>query len=101
MNEVTSVESVAGAPGIPRTRAGALCLTRRHNHPALLGALRASLEQGVLQARFMERYVGAMARRGVLLRRDVNFISAAHSEAQVDSTVRASDEALRQLEAAS
>jgi aminotransferase MxcL len=53
------------------------------------------------QARFMERYVGAMARRGVLLRRDVNFISAAHSEAQVDFTVRASDEALRQLEAAS
>ncbi|HKO93236.1 MAG TPA: aminotransferase class III-fold pyridoxal phosphate-dependent enzyme, partial [Polyangiaceae bacterium] len=48
------------------------------------------------QARFMERYLGAMARRGVLLRRDVNFISAAHTEAQIDFTVRASDEALRQ-----
>jgi aminotransferase MxcL len=49
----------------------------------------------------MERYLAEMARRGVLLRRDVNFISAAHTEAQVDFTVRASDEALRQLEAAS
>jgi aminotransferase MxcL len=49
------------------------------------------------QARFMERYLGAMARRGVILRRDVNFISAAHTEAQIDFTVEASDAALAEL----
>ena len=53
------------------------------------------------QARYMERYVGAMARRGVILRRDVNFISAAHTEAQIDFTVEASDAALVELGAAS
>jgi aminotransferase MxcL len=49
------------------------------------------------QAQWMERFLGALARRGVLLRRDVNFVSAAHSEAQIDFTVRAVDGALAEL----
>ncbi|WP_434048264.1 aspartate aminotransferase family protein [Sorangium cellulosum] len=45
----------------------------------------------------MEQFVGAMARRGVLLRRDVNFISGAHTEAQIDQTIDAARDALLEL----
>ncbi|WP_437291692.1 aspartate aminotransferase family protein [Sorangium sp. So ce406] len=45
----------------------------------------------------MEHFVGAMARRGVLLRRDVNFISGAHTEAQIDHTIDAARDALLEL----
>jgi aminotransferase MxcL len=33
----------------------------------------------------------------VLLRRDVNFLSGAHTEAQIDFTVGAAEDALREL----
>lgn len=39
-------------------------------------------------------FLAEMARRGVLLRRDVNFISAAHSEDEVDYAIAAAAEAL-------
>ncbi|WP_438020935.1 aminotransferase class III-fold pyridoxal phosphate-dependent enzyme [Sorangium sp. So ce315] len=42
----------------------------------------------------MEHFLGAMARRGVLLRRDVNFISGAHTAAQIDHTIDAAYSAL-------
>jgi aminotransferase MxcL len=48
--------------------------------------------------RIASAFVGAMARRGVLLRRDVNFVGAAHSEAHVDYTIHAACDALRELE---
>jgi aminotransferase MxcL len=47
--------------------------------------------------RFVEPFVALMAERGVLLRRDVNFVSAAHTEAQIDETISAVDDALREL----
>lgn len=47
--------------------------------------------------RLAERFLGAMARRGVILRRDVNFISGAHTEEQVDFTVRATAGALAEM----
>jgi aminotransferase MxcL len=49
------------------------------------------------QASYMERFLGAMAKRGVLLRRDVNFLSGVHTEAQIDFTVRATEAALAEL----
>ncbi|CAN94049.1 Glutamate-1-semialdehyde 2,1-aminomutase [Sorangium cellulosum So ce56] len=45
----------------------------------------------------MEPFVGAMARRGVLLRRDVNFLCGAHTEAQIDHTIDAAHDALLEL----
>ncbi|MFJ1708970.1 aminotransferase class III-fold pyridoxal phosphate-dependent enzyme [Kitasatospora sp. NPDC088346] len=45
-------------------------------------------------ARTAGAFLGAMARRGVLLRRDVNFLSAAHGEAHVDFAVAAAEEVL-------
>lgn len=48
-------------------------------------------------ARLAEPFLGAMARRGVLFRRDVNFLSSAHTEAQVDATIAAADDALHEL----
>lgn len=42
-------------------------------------------------------FVGAMARRGVILRRDVNFISGAHTEAQITFTIKAVSEALDEM----
>ncbi|HEY1016523.1 MAG TPA: aminotransferase class III-fold pyridoxal phosphate-dependent enzyme [Herpetosiphonaceae bacterium] len=48
-------------------------------------------------ARLMESFLGAMAKRGVLLRRDVNFICGAHTAAQIDWTVAAAREALIEL----
>lgn len=43
------------------------------------------------------RFVGAMARRGFLLRRDVNFISLAHDENDIDGLVDAAEASLREL----
>jgi aminotransferase MxcL len=47
--------------------------------------------------KLMEAFVGAMAQRGVLLRRDVNFISGAHTDAQIDFTIEAARSALTEL----
>lgn len=45
-------------------------------------------------ARAAEAFLAGMARRGVLLRRDVNFLTAAHSAEQVDFAVGAAAEVL-------
>jgi aminotransferase MxcL len=50
-----------------------------------------------VHVRMAEPFVGAMARRGVLLRRDVSFLSGAHSEAQIDFTCDAVEGALAEL----
>lgn len=41
------------------------------------------------------RFVGAMAQRGILMRRDVNFLCAAHTQAQVEQTIEAAHEVFR------
>lgn len=43
---------------------------------------------------FASPFLAEMAKRGVLLRREVNFISGAHTEAQIDTTVSAVRESL-------
>lgn len=45
------------------------------------------------------QFVGAMAKRGVLLRRDVSFISGVHTEAQIDFTIDAAHDALAEMTA--
>jgi aminotransferase MxcL len=45
----------------------------------------------------MKRFVGAMARRGILLRRDVNFLSLAHTDAQIDHLISATTETLEEM----
>ena len=55
--------------------------------------------QPLLQAELMRAFVGLMAQRGVLLRRDVNFICAAHTPEQVDHTVEAAGHVLQQMAA--
>ncbi|WP_217179182.1 aminotransferase class III-fold pyridoxal phosphate-dependent enzyme [Streptomyces sp. AC495_CC817] len=47
--------------------------------------------------RMARKFLAEMARRGFLLRRDVNFISATHTSAQIDDAVSASAEALGAL----
>jgi aminotransferase MxcL len=47
--------------------------------------------------RMARTFLAEMARRGFLLRRDVNFISAAHTSAQIDNAVAASAEALTRV----
>lgn len=42
----------------------------------------------------MTRFVGLMAQRGFILRRDVNFVSAAHTSAQVEALIGAASESL-------
>ncbi|WP_404372971.1 myxochelin B biosynthesis transaminase MxcL [Corallococcus coralloides] len=42
-------------------------------------------------------FQAGMARRGVLLRRDLNFISAVHTVEQIDHTIAAAGEVLREL----
>lgn len=39
--------------------------------------------------RYAPDFIAAMAQRGVLMRREVNFISLAHSKAQIDTTIQA------------
>jgi aminotransferase MxcL len=48
-------------------------------------------------AKRMQPFQGAMARRGVLLRRDVNFICAAHTAEQIEYTIEMAGEALQSL----
>ncbi len=45
-------------------------------------------------AKIAEKFLAQMARRGVLLRREVNFICAVHTEAQIDFTINAVKESL-------
>ncbi|MRG97497.1 aspartate aminotransferase family protein [Polyangium spumosum] len=47
--------------------------------------------------RLAAQFVGAMAKRGVLLRRDVSFLCGAHTEAQVDFTIEAAHDALVEM----
>ncbi|MFF8500178.1 aminotransferase class III-fold pyridoxal phosphate-dependent enzyme [Streptomyces anulatus] len=47
-----------------------------------------------LHARRARGFVAGMARRGFLMRRDVNFVSAAHTAAQIDAALEAAGEAL-------
>ncbi|WP_353308925.1 aminotransferase class III-fold pyridoxal phosphate-dependent enzyme [Candidatus Albibeggiatoa sp. nov. NOAA] len=49
--------------------------------------------------RFAPDFIAGMARRGVLLRREVNFISLAHTEAQIDATIQATAETLTEMQA--
>ena len=51
----------------------------------------------VEHVKYAEPFVAEMAKRGVLLRRDVNFISAAHSEAHISATVDAVKGALQAM----
>ncbi|MBM3114882.1 myxochelin B biosynthesis transaminase MxcL [Jeongeupia naejangsanensis] len=48
--------------------------------------------------KLMQPFQAAMARRGVLLRRDVNFICGAHTEEQIDFVIAAVADALRELQ---
>lgn len=46
------------------------------------------------------QFVGLMARRGCLLRRDVNFVCAAHTESQIDEAIVAASESLAEMQQA-
>lgn len=48
-------------------------------------------------ARLMQQFQGHMARRGVLLRRDVNFINGAHRELEIDVAITAASESLNAM----
>lgn len=48
-------------------------------------------------ARHMQRFQREMAARGVLLRRDVNFLSTAHSEEEIDATIERAGDALEAM----
>jgi aminotransferase MxcL len=50
--------------------------------------------------KFAEPFVAEMAARGVLLRRDVNFISSAHTEAHIVHTIQAAQGALSAMQRA-
>ncbi|WP_224244025.1 myxochelin B biosynthesis transaminase MxcL [Hyalangium gracile] len=50
-------------------------------------------------AKKMQPFQAGMARRGVLLRRDVNFICAAHTPEQIDYTIEMAEEVMRSLSA--
>lgn len=43
------------------------------------------------------QFVGQMAKRGVLMRRDVNFICAAHTQTQIDTTIAATQDSLKEM----
>ncbi|WP_328707150.1 hypothetical protein [Citreicoccus inhibens] len=45
-------------------------------------------------------FQAGMARRGILLRRDVNFSSAAHTPEQIDYTIEMAGEVVESLRAA-
>ncbi len=85
-----------------RLREGINAYAEQHGHPLrVLGYDSIPFflfsEDLATHAKQMERFLGAMARRGVLLRRDVNFISGAHTEAQIDHTIAAAREALAEV----
>jgi aminotransferase MxcL len=48
-------------------------------------------------AKRMQPFQAGMARRGILLRRDVNFISAVHTPEQIDYTIEMAGEVLQSL----
>ncbi|MBF9132217.1 aminotransferase class III-fold pyridoxal phosphate-dependent enzyme [Plantactinospora sp. S1510] len=48
-------------------------------------------------ARTAEAFLAGMARRGVLMRRDVNFVCAAHQEEQIDFALAAADGVLSEI----
>ena len=50
-----------------------------------------------IHVRYAKPFVAALAKRGVLMRRDVNFISAAHTREQIDYTVSAIEGALAEM----
>lgn len=50
-------------------------------------------------AKIAEKFLAQMSKRGVLLRREVNFICAAHTEAQIDFTINAVRESLVAMQA--
>ncbi|WP_353618591.1 aminotransferase class III-fold pyridoxal phosphate-dependent enzyme [Spartinivicinus marinus] len=49
------------------------------------------------QAKYAELFLAQMAKRGVLLRRDVNFICGAHTTEQIDHTIAATKASLIEL----
>ncbi|QRK06198.1 myxochelin B biosynthesis transaminase MxcL [Archangium violaceum] len=50
----------------------------------------------VENAKLTQPFQAAMARRGILLRRDLNFICAAHTVEQIDYTIDMAEEAMRE-----
>jgi aminotransferase MxcL len=48
-------------------------------------------------AKIAEKFLAQMAKRGVILRRDVNFISAVHTEEQIDFTINAVEASLQAM----
>lgn len=50
-------------------------------------------------AKIAEKFLAQMAKRGVLLRREVNFICAVHTETQIDFTINAVTESLVAMQA--
>ncbi|MDI1442658.1 aminotransferase class III-fold pyridoxal phosphate-dependent enzyme [Polyangium sp. 6x1] len=50
-----------------------------------------------IHTKLAAQFVGAMAKRGVILRRDVNFMSGVHTEAQIDFTIGAAHDALVEM----
>ena len=48
-------------------------------------------------ARLMEALLGTLAKRGVILRRDVNFLTSAHTIEQIDFTIEAVAQGLQEL----
>lgn len=54
-------------------------------------------EDLAVHTKLMEQFLGAMAKRGVLLRRDLNFICGAHTEAQIDFTAEAAFDSLLEM----
>lgn len=54
----------------------------------------------VEHAKIAEKFLAQMAKRGVILRREVNFICAAHTQAQIDFTIGAVEESLQAMQTA-
>jgi aminotransferase MxcL len=48
-------------------------------------------------AKIAEKFLAQMAKRGVILRRDVNFICAVHTQAQIDFTIKAVEASLQEM----
>jgi aminotransferase MxcL len=82
------LNGAAESVGLPRIAYG---------YPAM-PCLRFSADPDVHSAR-SRAFLAALAQRGVLFRRDVNFLSAAHDRHQVDATIDAAAVALANLKA--
>jgi aminotransferase MxcL len=48
-------------------------------------------------AKIAEKFLAQMAKRGIILRRDVNFICAAHTQEQIDFTINAVEASLQAM----